>query len=79
MFEFISLLFNTVWELYKLPFPGLDIPIGSVVLGALAVVFSLNILGNMTGMSFSVKSLSQVRGGNNSNIKVSEKRKGDTH
>lgn len=79
MFEFISLLFDTVWELYQIPFPGLGISIGSVALGALTVVFSLNVLGHVTGMSFSVKSLSQLRGGNNKNIKVSNDRKGDTH
>lgn len=52
MFEYIGLLFSSVWELYQIPFPGFSFSIGSVAVGALVAVVSLKMLGLLTGMSF---------------------------
>lgn len=85
MFEFITLLFEGVWALYQIKFPGTEMSIGSIAIGAVVVVISLKLLGVMTGLNFSVsgflKSVSgeEVKGGNNKNIKVSKERSGDTH
>lgn len=79
MFDYIGLLFENVWGLYQIPFPGFNFSIGSVVIGSLVVVISLKFLGRVTGMSFNgsgiIKTIS--KGGNNKNIKVSADRKGD--
>lgn len=85
MFSFIELLFNGVWALYQIKFPGTDMTIGSIAIGAVVVVISLKLLGIITGLNFSVsgflKSVSgeEVKGGNNKKIKVSKERSGDSH
>lgn len=80
IFEYIKLLFDAVWELFQIEYPGLYISFGGIALGALCVTLSLRLLGKITGASFTPGwDFKRIQGGNNRNIKVSDERKGDTH
>lgn len=83
MIEYLNIWFNAIWELYSIPFPGFRFTIGQVLIGASVAVFGLFVLGNIghfnvgAGLkSFSDKGKS--KGGNNKNIKIDDRRKGDT-
>lgn len=83
VFDFISMFFSNIWRLFMIEYPGVNIPIGFILIGALVAVLGLSILGHALGFSFSPASIVRSfyehgKGGNNKNIKVSDKRKGDT-
>lgn len=83
MIELFQLIISKSWEFFQIPWPGFDFSIGSVFLAVLVSAGSLTALAKMTGVSlpnFSGFHLSfgNVRGGNNSLIKVSEERRLDT-
>lgn len=86
VFDFISMFFSNIWRLFMIEYPGVNIPIGFILIGALVAVLGLSILGHILGFSFSPVSIvrsfykhEQRKGGNNKNIKISSERKGDTY
>lgn len=79
MSEFFQLILSKSWEFFLIPWPGFEFSIGAVFLAVLVSAGALTAITKMTGVSLliSFKGFSG-RGGNNSNIKVSKERKGDT-
>lgn len=79
MAEFFQLFFSKSWEFFQIPWPGFNFSIGSVFLAVLVSAGALAAFTKMTGVSLLVNLRGFTgRGGNNSNIKVSKDRKGDT-
>ena len=79
MTDLIVMIFSKSWEFFKIPWPGFNFSIGSVFLAVLLSTGALTAIGKMSGVSISgtIKGFNS-RGGNNSNIKISNDRKGDT-
>lgn len=81
MVDFFKLFLSKSWEFFSIPWPGFDFSIGAAFLAVLTSVGALTALMKMCGVSFlgGFRPTGVFnRGGNNSNIKVSENRKGDT-
>ena len=77
MYEFLSLLFNAVWDLFMIPWPGFDFPIVYAFLGVAFAVISLKLILTLFNVSLGSTISSFVGGGNNRNIRTSESRKDD--
>ena len=79
MIDLFQLFLSKSWEFFQIPWPGFNFSIGSVFLAVLVSAGALAAVTKMTGVSLLVSSKGFFgRGGNNSNIKVSKERKGDT-
>lgn len=74
--EFISVLFDTVWELFSIKWPGFNFSIGTAIIAASLAVVGLRIIGKALGISFSTGGLNTA-GGNNTSIAIPEERKND--
>lgn len=84
LFDVVSTWLEKTWKLLcSVDIPGTNISVAAVMLGAALVVFGLRLIGKMFGFSVEsdVKAVGHYaqKGGNNKNVKVSERRKGDTH
>lgn len=80
IFQYISVLFSAVWELFSIDFPGTNISFGAIGMGALSITLSLRLIGVLTGAHFSISGAGnsiRMRGANNRKIKISEARKYD--
>lgn len=81
MLEMLQMFFSKSWEFFQIQWPGFEFTIGDVFLAAAVSAGALTAVMRMSGVSalggFSLRSV-VGRGGNNSKIKVSDKRKGDT-
>ena len=80
--EALRVLLGGAWSaLTQLKYPMVGMPFAVILVGAFLVVFSLRLMGNVLGWSFSaggIVSGFRQNGGNNQNIKVNETRKNDT-
>ena len=81
MLEYLSLLFESSWDMFSITWPGFDFPISYVFLGIAFAAVALKVFGQLfdisLGSSISGLFARGQRGGNNRNIKVSKERKGD--
>ena len=77
MYQFLSLLFNAVWDLFMIPWPGFDFPIVYAFLGVAFAAISLKLLLSLFNVSLGSSISSFVRSSNNRNIHIAESRKGD--
>lgn len=75
--EFLGLFFDFVWDVYSLSWPGLPFTFGQAFLAAALSSGALAIILKMVGVGVPRFSSASFSGGNNRNIRVSEKRKGD--
>ena len=86
MIEFIKLFFSKTWEFFSIKWPGFDFTIGTAFLAVSLSVGALVAVMNMAGVSvpssWAFRGGAEyglgIRGGNNSNIKISKERKHDT-
>ena len=51
MWDFFSLLFESVWSMFSLTWPGFDFSIGIVFVGAAFGLIALRIIGRMFNMN----------------------------
>ena len=70
---FITVLFDFIWRLFSLPWPGMPFTFGQAFLAAILSSGSLAILLKLFGVGVPHFTF----GGNNRNIHVSDNRKGD--
>ena len=77
MVDFISTLFNTVWDLMMIKWPGFDFPIIYAFLGAAFAVIALRLVLSMFDISLSTSISGAVASGNNRKIKIANARKDD--
>lgn len=55
----VSLILSTGWKALSIPYPGLGVSFGTILIGAFLCVFSLRIIGYIGGFSFGVSSASK--------------------
>lgn len=81
MIEFVSMLFNAVWELLSIPWPGFSFPIGYAFLGVAFAVIALRLVGQMFDHSIGFGSITfsrnEVHGGNNKSLVIVPERRND--
>lgn len=81
MLEMLQMFLPKSWEFFQIQWPGFDFRIGDVFLAAAVSVGAFTAIMKMAGVSaptFGFMRPGIQKGGNNSNIKISDKRKGDT-
>lgn len=83
MISFLTMFFDKTYQLFaSIRVPGFNVSILGVLLGSISAVVSISLLKIFFGLGNSAVSGSshifKQNGGNNKNIKISEKRKGDT-
>lgn len=77
MFEFLSMFFNAVWDLFMIPWPGFDFPIIYAFLGVAFGVISLRLILSLFNVSLGSSISNAVTSGNNRNIRIAIARKDD--
>lgn len=77
MLEWFRLLFDSVWDLFSVNWPGFEFPIVYAFLGCSFAVIALKIILSLFGVSLGSSISNVVKGGNNRNINVSSARKDD--
>ena len=81
MLELLQMFLSKSWEFFQIQWPGFSFSIGDVFLASTVSVGAFVAIMKMAGVSapsFGFMKPGTQKGGNNSNIKISEKRKGDT-
>lgn len=72
----VTTIFDGVWGLFSINWPGFDFTFGHVALAGILAHAVLTILLRTTGMS--VTGTFKTHGGNNGHIKISKERSDDT-
>lgn len=72
----VSTIFNGVWGLFSIRWPGFSFTFGHVALAGLLAHATLTIVLRMAGVN--VSGTFGSLGGNNTRIKISKERSGDT-
>lgn len=74
--SYIKTLFDGIWGLFSLHWPGFSFTYGHVFLAGLLASGALGIFMSMLGVS--ITGAFTTRGGNNGKIKISTSRRSDT-
>lgn len=77
MFEFLSMFFNAVWDLFMIPWPGFDFPIIYAFLGVAFGVISLRLILSLFGVSLGHSLSDAVKSANSREIRIAKARKDD--
>lgn len=88
--DFVRMFFQKIWALFGINFPGFDVSIGAICIGALFAVLGLKIFSLVVGFSFSPVSIFDTLSGEKRarldasrsqrtrKFKIANERKGDT-
>ena len=77
MLDFVKLLFDSVWQLFSIKWPGFDFPIGYAFLGAAFAAIALKTFGFFLGLGIGSSVTGAVSSYQKRAARISKSREGD--
>lgn len=77
MLDFVKLLFDTVWKLFNIKWPGFDFPIGYALLGVAFAAICLKTFGFFLGLGVGSSVSGAVSSYQRRAARISQSREGD--